>query len=171
MSKRSRLFRPLITLSYVVVIGCGVAACVEDPDDVAATSMPRVEVEQVLHDHIYLVDAELTAVGDTVRRSGCATDPSTLRQEGPPWWYSLTHTYRDVSDDQLDRLTSGVKALSAQGFEVGDVPTRDDPRDLSMQDARGFDVDMTVTDRAGEPMMVEVTSTSPCVRHPEGDDG
>ncbi|MBD0861972.1 hypothetical protein IA539_12220 [Gordonia sp. zg691] len=173
-------------LAGVVALLAGVAGgCTGTPDErpdasesspaESAPSMSKAEVWQAINDNMALVDPEFIRIENTpenvnlVVRYGCATSRKTLMPDGPPWRYQVREVSHPIAD--LPRLLAGLETLRDVGFEVPEVGSVDGLRDVSAVDARGFSVSISVDDTpAGAAPTVDVSSDSPCVRHPDPND-
>lgn len=161
--------RAAIAGAMIIVAMFNIAGCAEDADDISAVSMPRAEVWRVLNENLHAVDSSFVMAPypdnpNLVKRLGCATDQESWMSEGPPWRYRISETY---GAEDSDRLTSGIDALARKGFEVDDdSPRRADPRDVYARDSQGFALALYFNRSPGEPLRLELVSSSPCVRHP-----
>ncbi|MDL9936028.1 hypothetical protein QSJ18_04665 [Gordonia sp. ABSL1-1] len=139
--------------------------------------MPKAQVLAIISENLDAVDPGSASVPqDTakVQEYGCDTAfPSALPQ-GPPWWYKVQRRHSGVTDEQIQQRRDAVLTLAGRGFEVLARPASrngDDPRDVVLRDSRGFQVSMSVSPSPdGSVTQVEITSSSPCVRH-SGEDG
>lgn len=164
----------------LVVVGAllvtTVVGCSETVDDEPAPSMSKAEVWRQINDNMATVDVEFTPIEDTlananlVARYGCATSRRTMMPAGPPWRYQIVEVNHPIGD--YARLIAGLEALREVGFEVPQVYPADAPHDVRATDPRGFTVSISVDDaRPGAEPTVDVSSDSPCVRHPATDAG
>lgn len=175
MFTRRGLLRRFAVASSAAVVIFAVVACVEDPDDIGALSMSKMQVWQTVSGNMAAVDPEyeLTpmppASSMRFQQSGCATSPDTLMPAGPPWRYREDQLLRDPSAARVDALRRGIEHLTTRGFSPRQQSPTSDPRDLAVEDARGFAVGIHHTEFSSGSENVTVSSTSPCVRHP-GDD-
>ncbi|MFE0751624.1 hypothetical protein [Gordonia sp. NPDC058843] len=163
-----------IVTTCVLIIGALLSGCaVENPEDIPALSMSKEDVWIAVSGNMAAVDPDYVSTpmpSNTSMRfqqNGCATDPNTLMPSGPPWWYRENHTLRDPAAERVDTVRRGVEKLLSEGFTRKQQSPTGDPRDLTVEDARGFAVGLHHTDFANGGSTVSVTSTSPCVRHPE----
>lgn len=163
----------LVRGSSAVIIAFAAAACVEDSDDITALSMSKAEVWQTVSGNMAAVDPayELTpmppATSMRFQQSGCATSPTTLMPSGPPWRYREEQLLRDPPTARVAVIRGGIDHLRARGFTLRQQVPTSDPRDVVVEDGAGFAVGLHHTVYSSGNENVTVTSTSPCVRHPE----
>ncbi|AFR47634.1 hypothetical protein [Gordonia sp. KTR9] len=174
---RDRSTPASVAAACLLVVGALLSGCgVQKPKDIPALSMSKEDVWVAVSGNMAAVDPDYVTTpmpANTSMRfqqNGCATDPNTLMPSGPPWWYRENQTFRDPSAERVDTVRRGIEKLMSQGFTRKQQSPSRDPRDLTVEDARGFAVGIHHTEFSSGNENVTVTSTSPCVRHP-GHDG
>ena len=162
-------FRSWVVSACVVlatVPGCSVLG---DPaDDVEAITMSRAEV-------VGIISGELEAVRSTgelmpepiPQRYGCVSEYMSV-PSGPPWWYKVLDWYDAPTVEQITMWRTRIQWLSSKGYQQLPHGRRSDPRDVSMRNPQGFRVSMSFSSLSPDPSeRVDITVTSPCVRHPD----
>lgn len=151
-----------------VVEFASASPCVRHPEDERAqseSSLSRADVSWILVENVNMADGRPVGSADPSekpQRSGCvvATDP--------PWRYTVRRTYVEPGENLVARWRKGFDKLLGQGFVADNGPDTAGPYDVSMVDRRGFRVTISfVAPTANSPRRVDISSTSPCLRHPD----
>lgn len=145
--------------------GCGYLG--ESPDDVDAITMTRTEAERTIIDGVKAVAAgEEPVLQSDPMQYGCVSAAMSM-PTGPPWRHTVLRSYDHPTEEQIANWRRRIMTLTSQGYELQRGTSPDDPRDVYMQDARGFRVSLTYeTNSNGVTERAEIQALSPCVRDP-----
>ena len=148
------------------VPGCSVLG--DSADDVEAITMSRAEVVGIISGELEAVRSTGELMSEPIpQRYGCVSEYLSV-PSGPPWWYKVLYWYDAPTAEQIAMWRTRIQGLSSKGYQQLPHGRRSDPRDVSIRNPQGFQVAMSFSSLSPDPAeRVDITVTSPCVRHPD----
>ncbi|MEV6323474.1 hypothetical protein AB0M45_20095 [Nocardia sp. NPDC051787] len=158
----------IVTLATLLITGCS-SVIDEGPtnDEIKkSTGLTVDEAARTVYENLNTVwPNQVNPDPQHVQKSGCRTNPNSLRSEGPPWRVAKEAEKQDPAPELVDQVLAGLDTLTSRGFTLAPRHvTNDHPADRVYRDGRGYIVqsEMDIDPRVGGPPRFSVRSSSPC---------
>ncbi|MBF6296406.1 hypothetical protein IU459_02480 [Nocardia amamiensis] len=158
----------IVILATLLITGCS-SVIDEGPtnDEIKnSTGLTVDEAARIVYENLNTVWPNQTNPDPhDIEKSGCRTNPNSLRSEGPPWRVARKVVKPDPAPELIDQVLAKLDTLTSRGFTLAPRHvTNDHPADRVYRDDRGYVVqsEMDIDSRVPGPPRFSVRSSSPC---------